>query len=102
MVSDNEKFNLLAPLSISFKLERLDSKAQATADLPKYRMDGAIAQLELSLSNSRLVELLRIQKFASHIWTPQETGTFTPLGSDTLLPHAPEFVHSDRLQGFYF
>ena len=92
--------HILQPLSISLKFERLDSKAQATVDLPKYRAFGEIVALDLNISNYRLVQIKRIQKYAKTVWTAEEIeGTFTPLGSDTLLPTAPEFISSERVQG---
>jgi hypothetical protein len=38
--------HVLEPLSINWRLERLDTKAQSTADLPKYKVQGEIESLK--------------------------------------------------------
>ena len=90
--------NILTPFSITLKLERLDSKAQATIDLPKYRVFGQINEFNIRLSNIRLVQMKRIQNYATNVWTKQNDESFTPLHSETMLPTAPEFVTSERAQ----
>ena len=90
--------SILTPFSITLKLERLDSKAQATVDLPKYRVFGQINEFNVRLSNIRLVQMRRIQNFATNVWTKKNEESFTPLHSETILPTAPEFVNSERAQ----
>ena len=90
--------HVLEPLSINWRLERLDTKAQSTAELPKYKIEGEIEFLKLDISNYRVVQALTVFEYANSIWSePLNLDDFTPTTSELLvLPTAPAYVPSAR------
>ena len=90
--------HVLEPLSINWRLERLDTKAQNTAELPKYKIEGEIEFLKFDISNYRVVQALTVFEYANSIWSePINLDDFTPTTSELLvLPSAPAYVPSTR------
>ena len=90
--------HILEPLSINWRFERLDTKAQNTAELPKYKIEGEIDFLKFDISNYRVVQALTVFEYANSIWSePINLDDFTPTTSELLvLPSAPAFVPSTR------
>ena len=50
--------DVLKPLSIILNFQRLDSKAQASADLPKYKFNAKMADVHVKISNYRIIQVL--------------------------------------------
>ena len=50
--------DVLKPLSIILNFQRLDSKAQASADLPKYKFNAKMADVHVKISNYRIMQVL--------------------------------------------
>ena len=60
--------HVLKPLSILFSFHVLDSKAQATSDLPKYKIKAQMDELRCAISNYRVVQVLYIVNSIKSKW----------------------------------
>ena len=91
----SELEHVLQPLSILVELHRLDSKAQATADLPKYKIKGQMDQLCVKISNYRVTQVLYAVNSIKRKWTTPGSVVPSTVTSLSDLPAGPIIISRD-------
>ena len=83
--------HVLRPLSICLTFHRLDSKAQASAELPKYKLCGQMEELRVKISNYRVTQVLYTINSIKNKWNVQ-TSPPSNFSSGSDLPTGPIFI----------
>ena len=87
----SEVEHVLRPLSILLTFHRLDSKAQATADLPKYKFNAKMDELYVKISNYRVAQVLYTMNGIKRKWR-QSSPNVSNLSSASELPIGPIII----------